>query len=124
MFIDILLAVPFIVWLFMLASAFMFIIDWSILPRKAYASMFFATVVFAGIFALANPVAAPMHDTSRKNPVTFFEEPSQAEIVEPTEERAVLLDRQLKPRYDADTQDVRTKEMFDALDQAKETLGD
>lgn len=120
--IDIILAVPFIAWLFLVGSGIAFLAFASKVPRKASGSLFLASLAFTLMLLLVNPVSAPMHDTARKNPVVFYEEPAQAEIVEPSEERRVLLDRNLKPRYDADTQDARNKEMFDALEQADEIL--
>lgn len=110
--IDIILAVPFIAWLFLLGSGIAFLAFASKVPRKASGSLFLASLAFTLMLLLVNPVSAPMHDTARKNPVVFYEEPAQAEIV----------DRNLKPRYDADTQDARNKEMFDALEQADEIL--
>lgn len=120
--IDIILAVPFIAWLFLIGSGITYLFFASKVPRKASGSLLLATIVFVLVTLAASPVSAPMHDVGRKNPVVFYEEPAQAEIVEPSEERGVLLDRNRKPRYDDDTQDARNKEMFNALEQSDEIL--
>lgn len=112
--IDLILATPFVLWLLLLFAIILVPVSKRVNGKASFVGVYVAIGLLI-LNWIMSPISTYYNDpVSRQQVQTFYEEPVTAPVV----------DRTLKPKLTDEQRQQRNEELFDAMKQSKEILGD